>query len=150
MGDITVYLSGEIHTDWRDHIRIACDGLPIRFVGPVTDHASSDDCGVRILGEQADPFWHDHVSAKVNAIRNRHLLSQADVVVVRFGDRYKQWNAAFEAGQAAASGTTLITLHADEHRHALKEIDATALATCSTPAQVADTLRYILTGELPG
>lgn len=150
MPELTVYLAGEIHSDWREQIRDACADLDIAFTGPVTDHGASDDCGVRILGPEPDPFWHDHKGAKINAIRTRTALAAADVVVVRFGDRYKQWNAAFDAGQAAEIGTPLITLHAPEHRHALKEIDAAALATCETPTQVADVLRYVLTDALPG
>lgn len=146
---LTVYLAGEIHSDWRDDVQNASADLPIEFISPVTDHAASDDCGVRILGQEPDPFWHDHKSAKINAIRTRTMLSSADVVVVRFGAEYKQWNAAFDAGQAIAAGTPLITLHPDTHRHALKEINAAAMATCQEPDQVADVLRYVLKGTLP-
>ncbi len=150
MSQTTVYLAGEIHSDWRAQVRAGCSDLGIVFTGPVEDHDASDDCGVRILGDEPDPFWHDHKSAKLNAIRTRTQLRAADMVVVRFGEKYRQWNAAFDAGQAVANGTPLITLHGAEHRHALKEIDAAALATCSTPQQVADVLRYTLTGTLPG
>lgn len=149
MDGLSVYLAGEIHSDWRERVRAACAGLPIEFTGPVTDHDASDDCGVRILGSEPDPFWHDHKGAKINAIRTRTMLDRADVVVVRFGDKYRQWNAAFDAGQAVAAGTPLVTLHGAEHRHALKEIDGAALATCESPEQVAQVLRYVLTGSLP-
>lgn len=148
MNDLEVYLAGEVHSDWRELLIEACDGLDIDFTGPVTDHGASDDCGVRILGDEPDPFWHDHKGAKINAIRTRTLLDRADVVVVRFGDQYKQWNAAFDAGQAVALGTPLITLHSPDHRHALKEIDGAALAVCETPDQVAQILRYVLNGTL--
>jgi len=104
---LNVYLSGEIHTDWRDQIIEGSQGLDVAFTGPVTDHAASDDCGVTILGEESDKYWHDHKGAMVNAIRIRKGLSEADIVVVRFGDRYKQWNAAFDAGYAAALGKSL-------------------------------------------
>ncbi len=144
-----VYLSGEIHTDWRDRITAACEGLDIDFSAPVTDHAASDDCGVAIFGAEPDKFWHDHKGAKLNAIRTRTLIERADVVVVRFGDQYKQWNAAFDAGYAAALGTPLIVLHGPDHAHALKEVDAAALAVAETPEQVAQALRYVLTGKLP-
>ena len=146
---LTVYLSGEIHTDWREQIIARSDGLDLRYTAPVTDHAASDDCGVAILGAEPDKFWHDRKGAQINAIRTRHGIAGADVVVVRFGDQYKQWNAAFDAGYAAALGKPLIILHPSDHDHALKEVDAAALAVARTPAQVADVLRYVLTGRLP-
>ncbi len=140
----TVYLSGEIHTDWRERIEAGVEAadLDIEFTAPVTDHPASDAAG-DMLGVPDDAFWRDHQSAKVNAIRTRTLIADADVVVVRFGEQYRQWNAAFDAGYAAALGTPLITLHGDEHGHALKEVDAAALATASTPEQVVEILRYV-------
>ncbi|MBB93298.1 MAG: hypothetical protein CML68_01635 [Rhodobacteraceae bacterium] len=147
---LTVYLSGEIHTDWRDQIVAGAKSLDVTFSGPVTDHAASDDCGVAILGEEPDKFWHDRKGAQVNAIRTRKGIADADIVVVRFGDQYKQWNAAFDAGYAAALGKSLIILHGPQHAHALKEVDASALAVAQEPAQVVDILRYVLTSALPG
>ena len=147
---LKVYLSGEIHTDWREEIMSGAEGLDVQFSSPVTDHAASDDCGVAILGAEPDKYWHDHKGAMVNAIRTRKGLQDADVVVVRFGDQYKQWNAAFDAGYAAALGKSLIILHGAQHAHALKEVDAAALAVAETPGQVVDVLRYVLTGSLPG
>ncbi|MCO4838665.1 MAG: YtoQ family protein [Rhodobacteraceae bacterium] len=146
---LNVYLSGEIHTDWREQIIDGAAELAVSFSAPVTDHASSDDCGVAIMGAEADKFWHDNKGAKLNAIRTRKGIEEADVVVVRFGDKYKQWNAAFDAGYAAALGKSLIILHQDEHQHALKEVDAAALAVVKEPAQVVQILRYVLTGTLP-
>ena len=148
---LKVYLSGEIHTDWRDEIRAGTEaaGLDVAFAGPVTDHAASDDCGVAILGPEPDKFWHDRKGASLNAIRTRKGIADADVVVVRFGDQYKQWNAAFDAGMAAALGKSLIVLHGPDHAHALKEVDAAALAVAETPAQVVQLLDYVLTGTLP-
>ncbi len=147
----TVYLSGEIHTDWRDRIRAGAkaQGLDIAFVSPVTDHAASDDCGVAILGAEERPFWKDHKSARVNAIRNRTLIRRADIVVVRFGDKYRQWNAAFDAGYAAALDKPIITLREPALTHALKEVDGAALAVAETPEQVVELLRYAMTGTLP-
>lgn len=147
---LNVYLSGEIHTDWREEIEAACAGLDAVFSRPVTDHGASDDCGVAILGSEPDKFWHDHKGAMVNAIRTRRGIEMADVVVVRFGEKYKQWNAAFDAGYAAGLGKSLIILHGADHAHALKEVDAAALAVAETPAQVAQILTYVLTGKLPG
>lgn len=144
-----IYLSGEIHTDWRDQIIAACGDLNLSFDGPVTDHAASDDCGVEILGAEPNKFWHDRKGAQLNAIRTHTGIEQADVVVVRFGEKYKQWNAAFDAGYAAALGKPLIVMHQDEHQHALKEVDAAALVVAQTPQQVAAALRYVMTGALP-
>jgi len=144
-----VYLSGEIHTDWRDQIVDGAAGLDVVFTGPVTDHAASDDCGVAILGAEENKFWHDRKGAQLNAIRTRKGIEEADVVVVRFGDQYKQWNAAFDAGYAAALGKSLVILHGTDHAHALKEVDAAALAVAQEPAQVVQILRYVLTGSLP-
>ena len=147
---LKAYLSGEIHTDWREQIIAGCDGLDVSFNAPVTDHAASDDCGVAILGDEPNKYWHDHKGAMVNAIRTRKGIEDADVVVVRFGEKYRQWNAAFDAGYAAALGKSLIVVQMPEHQHALKEVDAAALAVTEDPAKVADILRYVLTGALPG
>ncbi|MFC3613726.1 YtoQ family protein [Lutimaribacter marinistellae] len=147
---LNIYLSGEIHTDWREQIVEGAKGLDVNFSGPVTDHAASDDCGVTILGAEDQKYWHDHKGAMLNAIRTRHGIAQADVVVVRFGDKYKQWNAAFDAGQAAALGKPLVVLSPPEHQHALKEVHAAALAVAEEPRQVVEILRYVLTGALPG
>ena len=150
MSDWSVYLSGEIHSDWRERIRsgAAQAGLPVTFTAPVTDHASSDDCGVAILGEESDPFWKDHKGAGINAIRTRTLIERADVVVVRFGEKYRQWNAAFDAGYACALGKPLVVLHPGELTHALKEVDAAAQAVAETSEQVVRILKYAIAGEL--
>jgi len=147
-----VYLSGEIHSDWREQIAAGIEraGLPVSLSAPVTDHAASDDAGSGTLGEESDAFWRDHKGAGVNAIRTQTLIRNADVVVVRFGDKYRQWNAAFDAGFAAALGKPVVTLHDDDFDHALKEVDRAALATARDAAQVVDVLRYVIEGELPG
>ena len=144
-----VYLAGEIHSDWRERIRagVEAQGLPVVFTSPVTDHGASDDCGARILGEEDNPFWRDHKAAKINAIRIRTLLRDADLVVVQFGEKYKQWNAAFDAGYAAALGKPFVVIHPPGHTHALKEVDATALATAETPEQVVAIMKYVILGE---
>jgi len=140
-----VYLAGEVHSDWRNEIERAASDLPIEFCAPVTDHPASDGAGDHLPEEASEGFWRDHKSAKVNAIRTRTMIESADIVVVRFGEKYKQWNAAFDAGYAAASGKALIVMHPPEHTHALKEIDGAALAVCRTPDQVVQTLRYVTT-----
>ena len=146
---LNVYLSGEIHTDWREQITEGAKGLDVSFQSPVTDHAASDDCGVAIMGAEDDKFWHDHKGAKLNAIRTRKGIEDADVVVVRFGEKYKQWNAAFDAGYAAALGKSIIVLSQPEHQHALKEVHAAALAVTDEPRQVVEILTYVLQGTLP-
>ncbi len=141
-----VYLSGEIHTDWRELISEGVRGreLPVTLLAPVTDHAASDECGVAILGAEEKGFWKDHKGAGVNAIRTRNLIAKADIVVVRFGDKYRQWNAAFDAGYAAALGKTIITLHDPALTHALKEVDSAAHAVAETPEQVVSILEYVI------
>ena len=147
-----LYLSGEIHTDWREQIEAGCKAasLPVSFSAPVTHHEASDDCGVAILGEESNKFWHDHKGAQVNAIRTRTLIQEADIVIVRFGEKYKQWNAAFDAGFASALGKPSIIMHQPEHAHALKEVDASALAVAETADEIVEILRYVIKGELKG
>ena len=139
----TVYLSGEIHTAWREEIAQGAQalGLDITFTSAVTDHESSDAAGDH-LGAQEHSFWRDHQSAKVNAIRPKTLIEQSDLVIVRFGDKYKQWNAAFDAGYCAALGKPYVTLHDEKIIHPLQEVDAAAMAWATTPAQVVEILRY--------
>jgi len=143
--ELNVYLSGEIHTDWREKIIAGCNdkGLLISFSSAVTDHEASDSAG-DVLGAEDNDFWRDHKSAKVNAIRTKTLIESCDVAIIRFGDKYKQWNAAFDAGYCAALGTPYITLHADDIIHPLKEVDAAALAWATTPEQVIEVLSYVV------
>lgn len=147
-----IYLSGEIHSNWREEIEAACKAanLPVVFTAPVTHHEASDDCGVTIMGAEDKKFWHDNKGANLNAIRTRTLINAADIVVVRFGEKYKQWNAAFDAGFASALGKPLIVMHGADHQHALKEVDAAALAVTQTPAQIAEILSYVINGDLKG
>ena len=140
-----VFLAGEIHSDWRNEIEQETEkkNLPVKFSAPVTDHSASDDVGVVILGKEEQDFWKDNKGARINAIRTRTHIELADIVVVKFGEKYRQWNAAFDAGYASALGKKLIVMHPEEHNHALKEVDATALAVCRTPQQVVDILDYV-------
>jgi len=144
----TVYLSGEIHSDWRQQIMqgAAADKLPVIFTSAVTDHEASDAAG-DVLGAESDNYWRDHKSSKVNAIRTKTLLENCDLVVVRFGDRYKQWNAAFEAGMCAALGKPYVTLHDEDIIHPLKEVDAAAMAWAKTPEEVVEVLKYVTTAR---
>ena len=147
----TIYLSGEIHSDWRERIKNGIEEkkLPVDISTPITIHEDSDDCGVAIFGPEPDKFWHDRKGAQLNAIRTKTLIERADIVIVRFGEKYKQWNAAFDAGYAAALGKPIITLHPLQHDHPLKEVDAAAYAVAREPEQVVEALAYIIDGVMP-
>ena len=144
MSDWTVYLSGEIHTDWREQIINGASnfGLPTTFTSAITDHEASDSAG-DMLEPESEGFWRDNKSSRVNAIRTRTLLAKCDIAIVRFGDQYKQWNAAFDAGYCAALGKPYVTLHDANIVHPLKEVDAAAMAWAQTPAQVVQILKYV-------
>ena len=143
-----IYLSGEIHTDWREQIMTGAktNNLPVTFTSAVTDHEASDAAG-DVLGAENEPFWRDHKSSKVNAIRTKTLIENCDLAIVRFGDKYKQWNAAFEAGICAAMDTPYITLHDESIIHPLKEVDAAAMAWAKTPDEIVEVLKYVTTAK---
>jgi len=143
-----VYLSGEIHTDWRQQIIDGASALdlPIVFTSAVTNHEASDAAG-DLLGSESKNFWRDHKSAKINAIRTKTHIEKCDIAIVRFGEKFKQWNAAFDAGQCAALGKPYITLHDDDIIHPLKEVDAAAMAWATTPSQVVEILAYVTNAE---
>lgn len=139
-----IFLSGDIHSDWREQIMQGAKSLnlAVNFSSAVTDHDSSDAAG-DVLGEESNSYWRDHQSAKVNAIRIKTLMQDCDIAVIRFGEKYKQWNAAFDAGFCAALGKPYITLHSDDIVHPLKEVDAAAMAWAKTPQQIVEILNYI-------
>ena len=148
--ELSVYLSGEIHTDWRNEIieKSKKLKLPIEFLSPVANHELSDDVGIKILEKEDKKFWHDHKSAKINSIRTKNAIDQADIVVVRFGEKYKQWNAAFDAGYASAMSKSLIIIHGEENQHALKEIDSVAQAVTKNVDEVVQILNYSCNAKL--
>ena len=148
--NINIFLSGEIHTEWRTDIikEAKNNNLPINFFSPETNHSNSDDCGVSILGTEENKFWHDYKGASINAIKNSILIKKSDIIIIKFGDKYKQWNAAFDAGYAIGNNKIIITLHNKDLDHALKEIDASAKAVCRTNYEVIKTLEYITVGKL--
>ena len=147
---LKVYLSGEIHSDWRQEIINLCnkEKLHISFSSPITNHEASDNCGVEILGHEEKNFWKDNKGANINSIKTRKSIKDCDIVVVKFGEKYRQWNAAFDAGYAAALNKSIIVIHNEEHQHALKEVDAAAAAVAKDQHQVVRILRYILEGSL--
>ena len=147
---LNIYLSGEIHSDWRQEIINLCnkENLEISFSSPITNHEASDSCGVQILGNEEKNFWKDNKGANINSIKTRKSIKDCDIVVVKFGEKYKQWNAAFDAGYAAALNKSIIVIHNDEHQHALKEVDAAAAAVAKDQHQVVRILKYILKESL--
>ena len=147
---LNVYLAGEIHSDWREEIIRLCkkDKLNINFSSPVTNHEASDNCGIDILGAEEKNFWKDNKGANINSIRTKKSIKNCDVVIVKFGEKYKQWNAAFDAGYAAALNKSIIVIHNEEHQHALKEVDASAAAVAKDQNQASRILKYILEGSL--
>ena len=147
---MNVYLAGEIHTNWRDELITLCNkkNLEIHFSSPVTNHENSDNCGVEILGAEDKKFWKDNKGANINSIRTKKAIKESDVVIVKFGEKYKQWNAAFDAGYAAALNKSIIVIHNEDHQHALKEVDASASAVASNNEEVVRILDYVLKGTL--
>ena len=147
---LNVYLSGEIHSNWREEIIQLCvkANLDIKFTSPVTDHEASDNCGADILGNEEKNYWKDNKGAKINSIRTKKSIEDCDVVIVKFGEKYKQWNAAFDTGYAAALNKSIIVIHSDEHQHPLKEVDASASAVAKDQKQAFRILKYILDGSL--
>ena len=145
-----VYLAGEIHSNWREEIIQLSEKekLDITFTSPVIDHEASDNCGVEILGVEEKNFWKDRKGAGINSIRTRMSIKDCDIIIVKFVEKYKQWNAAFDAGYASALNKSVIVIHSDEHQHALKEIDAAAAAVASDQKQAFQILKYILDGTL--
>tara|TARA_B110001450_G_C17203320_1_gene312340 strand:+ start:21 stop:470 length:450 start_codon:yes stop_codon:yes gene_type:complete len=147
---LKVYLAGEIHSNWREEIIDGCkkENLNIQFSSPITDHESSDNCGVEILGAEENNFWKDRKGANINSIRTKKSIQDSDLIIVKFGEKYKQWNAAFDAGYASALNKSMIVIQNDEHQHALKEIDAASAAVASNQKQAVRILKYVLEGSL--
>ncbi len=141
---LTVYLAGEIHSNWRNELREKCAHLPIDFVAPMEDHDQSDAIGEDILGEQATSLLKDDTASQFNNLRTRVLMARADVVVALFGDKFKQWNSAMDAGIALASDKPLILVNSGASSHALKELSNRAQATVTSLDQVASALHYII------
>ena len=147
---LKVYLAGEIHSNWREEIIELCEKekLDVKFTSPVTDHESSDNCGVEILGGEEKNFWKDRKGANINSIRTKKSIQDSDVIIVKFGEKYKQWNAAFDAGYAIGLSKSLVVLHNEDHQHALKEVDASASAVTKTVDEVVRILQYTATTKI--
>lgn len=145
MDALTIYLAGEIHSDWRDRFASALRdrGIDAELVGPQTDHSRSDDIGETILGKQPGDRYRDLMGARVNTLRTRVHLQAADLMVAWFTDQYRQWNTAGDAGAGLAMGLPLVLVRPAELLHALKELDAQSDLTVETLDQAADAIAYI-------
>jgi len=145
MEDIVIYAAGEIHSDWRDQLRAHLEKLEIEadIVGPQEVHDRSDSVGEDVLGQQPAPRYRDLMGARVNALRTRVLMQRSEMCVAYFGPKYRQWNTAADAASAVANGLPLILVRAEDHVHALKEMDALATLTVETLEQAAQAIAYI-------
>lgn len=141
----TVYLAGEIHSDWRAEMKEKAKALqlPIDFVGPMEDHDRSDNIGAEILGEQPDAIYHDLAASSFNNLRTEILLKKSDLVIALFGEKYRQWNTAMDASAAIALGKPLILIRPEDLHHPLKELSRKANATVTTVNQAMKALSYI-------
>lgn len=142
---LTVYLAGEIHSQWRDEIKEKSQSLklPVTFVGPMENHDRSDNIGVDILGEQPNAIFKDDAASDLNNFRTEILLNKADVVIARFGEKNKQWNTAMDASAAIAKGKPLILIRPKELHHPLKELSNKANITVETVNQAIKALSYV-------
>jgi YtoQ family protein len=145
MNQLTIYAAGEIHSAWRTELREGLQrrGVRAAVVGPQEVHDRSDSVGEDILGEQPGARYRDLMGARVNTLRTRILLRQADLVVAFFGPKYRQWNTATDAGAAVAAGLPLLLVRSDDLVHALKELEALATVTVETLDQAAEAISYI-------
>ncbi|SDO13663.1 YtoQ family protein [Alkalicoccus daliensis] len=142
---LTVYLAGQIHDDWREQLKQKAEekNLPIDFVGPMENHERSDNIGEEILGEQPNNIIKDETASQMNNLRTRVLMEKSDAVVALFGEKYKQWNSAMDAGAAIATNKPLILVRPESLHHPLKELSQKAQVTVETAEQALQALAYI-------
>lgn len=143
--NLTVYLAGQIHNDWREDLKKKAEekGLPLTFVGPQTNHDRSDNVGEDILGEQPGNVYKDDAASSINNLRTEVLLQKSDVVVALFGENYKQWNTAMDASTALALNKPTILVRPSSLIHPLKELSNKANVTVGTVDQALEVLAYI-------
>jgi len=143
--NLTVYLAGEIHTNWRDEIRQKAEekNLPLTFVSPQTNHDRSDNIGEEILGEQPGKYYKDDAASDINNFRTQVLMQKADIVIALFGEKYKQWNTAMDASAAIAMNKPTIIIRPESLIHPLKELSNKANVTVETVDQAIQVLEYI-------
>ncbi|WP_431804476.1 YtoQ family protein [Halobacillus andaensis] len=143
--EFTVYLAGQIHDDWREKVRKTAKerDLPIHFVGPQENHERSDRIGEEILGSQPNKRLTDDAASDINNFRTQLLLEKADAVIALFGESYKQWNTALDAGLAVQADKPLILVRPESLIHPLKELSNQANVTVETIDQALDVLSYV-------
>ncbi len=142
----TVYLAGEIHTDWREELKDKAKALdlPLEFVGPMTDHERSDNIGELVMGTQPNSIAKDEAASQVNNLRTQLLMKKSDVVIALFGEKYKQWNTAMDASAAISLQKPLILIRPESLHHPLKELSNKANITVETVNQALKVLTYVL------
>ncbi|UAC47591.1 YtoQ family protein [Bacillus aquiflavi] len=142
---LTIYLAGEIHTNWRNELKEKAKSLnlPVTFVGPMENHDRSDSIGEEILGEQPNIIYKDEAASSINNLRTQILMSKSDLVIALFGEKYKQWNTAMDASAAISLGKPLILIRPKEFHHPLKELSRKANVTVETVNQALKALSYI-------
>jgi len=142
---LTVYLAGEIHTNWREELSKKAEekGLPLTFVSPQTNHDRSDDIGENILGKQPSNLYKDAAASDINNFRTQVLMQKADIVIALFGEQYRQWNTAMDASAAITLNKPTIIIRPESLIHPLKELSNRANVTVETVDQALDVLSYI-------
>ncbi len=147
--NLTVYLAGQIHDNWRDEVKQKAEkmNLPITFVNPMTNHGRSDAIGEEILGEQPNKIIKDDKASDFNNLRTEILLSKSDVVLAFFGESYKQWNTAMDASTALTLNKPLILVRDASLHHALKELSNKSTATVENFDQALQALSYVFEEE---
>jgi len=143
--NLTVYLAGQIHDDWRDQLEKKAKEkeLPLTFVAPQTNHDLSDDIGENILGKQPGNVYRDDAASSINNLRTQVLMQKADVVIALFGEQYKQWNTAMDASAAITMNKPTIIIRPESLIHPLKELSNKANVTVETVDQALEVLNYI-------
>lgn len=143
--NLTVYLAGQIHDDWREQLEQKAKetDLPLTFVAPQTNHDLSDNIGENILGKQPGNVFKDDAASSINNLRTQVLMQRADVVIALFGEQYKQWNTAMDASAAITMNKPTIIIRPESLIHPLKELSNKANVTVETVDQALEVLNYI-------
>jgi len=143
--ELTVYLAGQIHDDWREVLKEKSKekGYPIHFVGPQTNHDESDDIGEKMLGKQPGKKYRDDAASDINNIRTQILLQKSDAVIAMFGEQYKQWNTAMDVSAAITMNKPVIIIRPESLIHPLKELSNKASVTVETIEQALGVLGYV-------
>ena len=143
--ELTVYLAGQIHDDWRDEVTQKAKerNLPLTFVAPQTNHDRSDDIGEEILGKQPSNLYKDDAASDINNFRTQVLMQKADIVIALFGEKYRQWNTAMDVSTAIAMNKPTIIIRPESLIHPLKELSNKANVTVEIVDQAIDIIGYI-------